>query len=1231
MKKVLGIDLGVSSIGWAMVNTGKKEASKIIDCGVRIIPMGNEAGDFEKGKSISLNAERREKRSARRNLQRYKLRRKRLKALLVENRMSPTVELIKLDAEELLRLRASATQRKLSLAEIGRVLILLNKKRGYKSNRKANDGEMGLSPLESKRQLIKTTLGKKNWKYADELSEANLLENSESTILKQIAQKDPKFHVEELLETLEKNKIKEEHSYLGQINKRKHLLQAQGITIGEYLFNQYLDNPTAPLKGQIFYRNDYWDEFNRIWEQQKTYYPNILTDQLKKEIGDYTIFYQRPLKSQKGRVSNCRFHNYLKAIPKSSPVFQEFKIWQSINNLEIKDDDLKIIDISLDQKQLLFSALNNSKKQSQTAISKILKFPSSRAYHFNFPEGIQGNTTLCKIKNKLDEVGYDFIQNTNSNGSFIKKKLKEYNQKELNVLELDTSKEIETQPVYHLWHLLYSIDNPSHLIPKLIDHFGMSQAQAAQVGQISFPTDHGTLSSKAIKEILPHLKKGHNYYDACELAGHKHSDYLTKEENDVRELEEQLSLVKKGSLRNPVVEKILNHLVNLINSILDTYGRPDEIRIELARQLKQNAKQRENRFQNITKRAREHEVIKKTLEETFGFRNPSRKTIEKYKLWQEFNRISIYSGEPITHTDLFSAKIDVEHIIPKSRYFDDSFANKVLCERSLNEEKGARTAYDFMKSKSPEKFNQYVSIIKDNKGLSFNKRKYLLMEGTNIPDDFIDRQKRDSQFIAKAAIDLLTPICRRVTSTTGGVTNFLLSDWGLNDLLLELNREKYKASGILKEEQFTTSQGKDRNRVILEGKKFRDDQRHHALDAIIIAFTNQSIIQRLNNLNKNYNTHKELKTFETRKDRFPQPLTDFRNQVKDALSTVLVSYRGKRKVVTQNTNKYKVKGGEKRKSTMTPRGMLHKETVYGKIKIRGEKPVKLGTRFTKKLAELIVNPQYKNIVLERLKQFSDNPKLAFKGLKKNPILDPKGKEINDVLLWEEKYVVKKTIGPDFKQVDKVVDKKIKSILKDRLEAFDNKPKLAFSNLEEHPIWLNQEKNIKIKRVRIMEGFEELVPLHVNEKGIPIDYVNLRNNHHAAFYETEKGDLIEDIVSFMTVLHRKLDGQPVYQDYDTEGNKLKLILHINDMVLIKPEAMEHSDLENLWIEKNHEKLSKLLYRVQKLSSKYYVFRHHLASNIDDDNEMVSIRSANGAKTIRKVRLNRLGIIEQFVNV
>lgn len=1317
MKKILGLDLGTNSIGWAVVNEAEKadEQSSIVKLGVRVNPLTvDELTNFEKGKSITTNADRTLKRSMRRNLQRYKLRRENLIEILKSNDFISDDTILSENGNrttfETYRLRAKAATEEITLAEFARVLLMINKKRGYKSSRKAKNTEEGqlidgmeiakrlynenLTPGQFSLELLKNgkkylpdfyrsdlqTEFDKVWdvqkRFYPEILTDDLKENLQGKNKTQswaICQKpfgiegvkrrtkgneqkvenyswrvkalSEQMDLEELAIVLQEinGQINNASGYLGDISDRSKELYFNHQTVGQYQMAQLDKNPNYSLKNQVFYRQDYLNEFEAIWETQARFHKE-LTSELKKEIRDVVIFYQRPLKSQKGLISFCEFESRqieveiegkkkIKTVgnrvcPKSSPLFQEFKIWQRLNDVEVsgmivpiqqhdlfgfaKDYTYGKRRLQQEEKERLFAELNYKEKLSKAEVLKML-FPKQKEVDMNFKE-LDGNRTqadLFKAYQTISEMsGHDV-------GDLSKKSATDMfgcisdifgtigiNTEILSFNSDLEGKEFEQQPMFRLWHLLYSFEGDNSaignekLIEKLHDTFGFEKEYAVVLANVIFKDagDYSSLSTKAIRKILPHLKDGNDYSVACEYAGYRHSKQsLTKEEIQNKILKDKLELLPRNSLRNPVVEKILNQMINVVNGIVSEYGKPDEIRIELARELKKSAKEREELSKSINETTRLHEELVKKLQNEFGLSHVSRNDIIRYKLYNELESNgykTLYTNTYIPREKLFSKEFDIEHIIPQAKLFDDSFSNKTLEARQANLDKSNTTAFDFVATKYGDEFangeykTRIENLYKDGK-ISKTKRDKLLMKEADIPSGFINRDLRDSQYIAKKAREILEELVRFVVPTTGSITDRLRDDWQLVDVMQELNWNKYDQLGMTE-----IIEGRDGQRIrrIKDWTK-RNDHRHHAMDALTIAFTKRSFIQYLNNLNARVQKgvddwidldmvefadlskedktkavyaieKKELYRDNHGKLRFnsPMPLNEFRAEAKRQLENTLISIKAKNKVVTRNINVSKKKSGANKKVQLTPRGQLHLETVYGSSQRYVTKEEKVNALFDAEKIKTVASKRYREALLGRLNEFGGDAKKAFTGkntLDKNPIWlnaqhTDKVPEKVKTVFFETTYTIRKEVSPDLK-LDKVVDARIRKILEDRLAEYGGDAKKAFSNLTENPIWLNREKGIAIKRVTIT-GISNGEPLHdkrdkdgnliLDEKGNkqPVDYVNTGNNHHVAIYRKpkldknnqpvldENGDIVyeldEKIVSFYEATSRAMQHLPV---------------------------------------------------------------------------------------------------------
>lgn len=1408
MKKILGLDLGTTSIGWAVVNEAETatEQSSIIDLGVRIVPLTvDEQGNFEKGKAITTNADRTLKRSMRRNLFRYRLRRDALIRLLQEQGWitSQTVLAEKGNATtfQTIRLRAKAATEEVSLEEFARILLMINKKRGYKSNRKTDKSEAeegslvdsmsvaqelfdkGLTPGEYANDLLqkgKTLIPdfyrsdlesefEKVWfvqsAFYPDLLTAELKETlkgkteAQTWILCQkafaiVGEKRKgtrqellkenyawraeavknKVSLEQLAVVLQKinAQLKNVSGYLGKISDRSKELFFKNQTIGQYQWECLQKNPHYSFKNQVFYRRDYWDEFEKLWEVQSHFHPE-LTPELRRRLRDSVIFYQRPLRSQKSLISVCELEGRTikimvdgkvkqktvgpKVCPKSSPLYQEFKIWQVLNNLTVNGRFLE-----QEQKDLLFKELNIKEKLKKTEILKLL-YPKAKGIELNYAE-VEGNRTqaaLFKAYAKIVEAtGHGDCDLAKMDADAIMGKVEPvfsafgYNTGILHFdaeagLDLDAKKQssdkaefsrqksedkaFEQQPLYRLWHLLYSFEGDNSktgndkLIQKIAELVGCEPEYAKYIASISFPDDYGSLSTKAMRRILPYMKEGHTYSLACEYAGYRHSKRsLTKEEIENKVLKDHLELLPRNSLRNPVVEKILNQMVHVVNGVVDKYGRLDEIRVELARELKKSAKERESLSSRIGESAKRHEQIREILERDFGIKNPSRNDIIRYKLYEELKDNgykTLYSGTYVPKEQLFSPAFDIEHIIPQAKLFDDSFSNKTLESKQINIEKGHMTARDFIEKKygddGLEKYKAKVDSLLASGAISKTKRAHLLMAESEIPEDFIARDLRETQYIAKKAKEMLEEIVKTVVSTSGAITERLREDWQLVNVMQELNWDKYDALG--QTEVIERRLGQKVHKIKDWSK--RNDHRHHAMDALTVAFTKQTYIQYLNHLNARIQKDiddscpdlraidwsilpkedypvvirwiQKTQLYKDKEGRYrfnpPMPLDMFRQEAKRHLSKVLISIKAKNKVATRNVNKTKKAGGFNKKVQLTPRGQLHNETIYGSMQRYESKLEKVGGTFDVAKIQTVASPIYRAALMDRLQQFGGDAKKAFTGknsLDKNPVFVDEMHtrqvpvSVKTVRLVSV-YTVRKEISPDLK-VEKVVDPHIRALLQERLKSFGGDAKKAFGNLDENPIWLNKEKGICIKRVRIT-GVNVATALHdkrdmqgrllLDGEGntLPVDYVSTSNNHHVAIFRDAEGNCQEHIVSFFEAMDRIRQGLPVVdKDYNKDKGWAFLFTMKQNEYFVFPDTQTGFDPQDMDLTNpaNYELISPHLFRVQKLATKYYVFRHHLETTVEDVNALRDvtwkrITSLAYIDQIVKVRVNHIGQI------
>lgn len=898
MSTTLGLDLGTNSIGWALVEDGKR----IIKTGVRIFPKG--VNESTGGKEVSRNADRRIKRGARRAYHRYILRRKKLLAIFERLGITPHDDLIKLPSYELFKLRKTALDEKISLPELARIWYLLNQRRGFKSNRKDNN------PKDDKNKL-----------------------------------------------TGIKAQISELESTIAKMNFR---------TVGEYFFNLFEtarklkdwhnpDEPFERIRGRYVSRAMYETEFDQIWEKQKEYYPGILTDELYDEVKTKTIFYQRRLKSQRYLVSNCRFEPTKKVAPKSSLEFQEFRIWQNLANLRVTDEYRQLQPLTLEEKQLVAKNLQLVENLKLTQIKKLLGLTTKGKLYFTDGDNetaIRGNSTASKIAKAVGEKFWlslpDVVADpiTNDNNSHLLTK-------------------------HNLWHLLFFSDTQEWLKNYTMAKLGFSEEIASLFSNISLEQEYGSISIKALTKgkegngILNFLKEGYDYSESTKRAGYNHSEVIIVKEPD--------GLIKRtrgdliDSLRNPVVQQTLGEAVRLVNAITSKYGSPDRIRIEMARSLKKTKNERELiTSKNKAKADLRNEYIeflkgkgftkingalltkfelwleldfykedfsklskKLPIEDFYKFAKNVKKTDkEKFHLWLECGRISPYSGKPISLTKLFSPEIEIEHIVPYSRSLDDSFMNKTLCERTINQAKLNMTPLEYF-GETSEAWRHFCERIK-----SFSEVKQDKFRITDLPSDFDPAQLTNNAYIAREAVNLFRKICDDVQGTNGKTTAHLRHLWSLPEIINKPG----------------------------EYLKNRNDHRHHAVDALTIACTEIKHIQILSRLS-------QFENGKLRVPEFPMPFVNFHTEAVESLTTLLVSHRNKKRLLVARKNKIKLKNGKiLRQSSMTVRGSLHDESNYGiSNKNGGKKGTLLVIR--KRLESINKDKQINEIVDPRISNY----------------------------------------------------------------------------------------------------------------------------------------------------------------------------------------------------------------------------------------------------------------------
>jgi CRISPR-associated endonuclease Csn1 len=786
---VLGLDLGSSSIGWALIDA---ETDSIVARGVRIFPEGVDRD--QKGGELSKNETRRVARGMRRQARRRAKRKRLLRKALILAKLLPESreEQVKLDLLNPYALRARAIREKLEPYELGRLLIHLNQRRGFLSNRKADRG---------------------NKKEASEL--------------------------------------------LTQISELEAAIQESGApTVGSYLAQQYRHNPLQRLRGKHTRREMFEREFDLVWEEQRKHHPSLLTDELRfgirgksnyprtsirsggspsdllAQFGLYgLIFFQRSMYWPKSVVGRCEYDPKQKRCPRADRVAQRFRILQEVNNLLVIRGDGEVVALRPDQREKLLKLLSEKDEVKFDEIRKKLGLLESDG--FNLEAG--SRVKLLGMKTDAVLAG------------------KKYYGKEWHLVE----EAVRNAIVRSLIH-----DDEAMFLQRASKEWRIPAEIAHRLLDAPLPEGYSSLGRETIERLLPHLEKGLPLVTrdgtpcALRLAG-----YLAPWERPVKSGQ---FLPEPPEITNPLVRQALHEVRKLINAIVREYGKPSAVHVELAREVKGSAeKRREMAFAMREREAKRHAVAKR-LSEEYG-EKPTRSKIDRYLLWQEQGGICIYSGREISIRQLLSGEADVDHILPYPRSLDDSLMNKVVCFRSENSAKGNQTVYEWLAKSDPEK---YANVLQRASRLPYeirNKKRPRFSQQSCELNDFINRQLADTAYITSAVVDYVKLLGIDVLGTKGQLTAELRHEWGLNDVLRD--------DGL--------------------NLKTRDDHRHHAIDAIVVALTDRARLQAL----ARHRNDTPL----------PTPWVDFREHVVESINKINVSHRVRRKVA----------------------GALHEETLYG--------------------------------------------------------------------------------------------------------------------------------------------------------------------------------------------------------------------------------------------------------------------------------------------------------------
>lgn len=812
----LGLDLGTNSLGWAMILLDEEnQPCKVLRLGVRLFDTGREP---KAGSSLAVN--RRGARQMRRRLDRVKKRRYRFLKELIRAGLLPENEQ---DRKELLslnplRLRAEAVTKELSAYEVGRALFQLQQRRGFKSGRKI---------------AIKD------------------VENEEGKI---------------------KRAISETRSML------------DGRTIGQELWRRVQNGEPARARlvgeGQTasytYYieRDMIAEEFDRIWEYQRQFNPEKFTAESAERLRDVLLFQRDLLPAVPGK---CFYHPQEDRLPLATNTAQEFRLYQEVNNLRLLDKrTLETRPLTLEERDRLITILQIQTEVSFSAMRREILGKESRAFVFTVEQlgrrtKLLGNTTAAALAadTAFGERWWNFTAEE-----------KDY------VAELIARERKERVA-----------------IQKLSGEFGVSELAAHTLLVNGLEEEFLRIGKTAATKILAALKTGWNaaadapltYDKAVAMAGYgSHTvggaagvifDMLPYygEVLPLHTAPRPKSQVpderQYGKIANPTVHLGLNQIRKVVNAIIERYGTPEQIVVEVGRELKNGEYVKTQIKAEQDKNAKANQELNDELE-AFGVKanaeNRTRLRLYRELAGKEDHKTAIikcvYSGKVISYAKLFSNDYQVDHVLPFSRTLNNSFANKVLVHNSANRYKGNKTPFEaFGGSQDGYDWDKILDLIKVLPG---NKQRLFAPDVQVEPQGFLERQLGDTQYLSRVAVQYLQSLDGvDVWSVRGALTSMLRREWGLNSL------------------------------ISFNNQKNREDHRHHAIDAAVVALTDRSTLQQASRAAQRAETQQSQRVMLE----FPNPWQGFRAEMQEKVNSIVVSIKPDHGVA----------------------GKLHNDTAYG--------------------------------------------------------------------------------------------------------------------------------------------------------------------------------------------------------------------------------------------------------------------------------------------------------------
>ena len=778
----LSLDLGTTSIGWAMVRLDQNQKpSAIIKAGVRIYSDGRNPKD-----KTSLAVNRREARSARRRRDRLVQRKAKMMRLLVELGFFPKEKEKRKVLEKLnpFEIRARGLDKQLQPEEFARALFHLNQRRGFKSNRKTDKTQDDTGALKGAISALRKTLEESKLRTVGELLFQRMRDGQTVRA---------RYHERKKEVDGKKNKV-------------------------EKFYDLYIDRQMVQ------------EEFDALWEKQQSFDMNLYSEETKKLLKD-TLLFQRPLKAVK--PGRCTFYPEEYRAPKALPSFQYARILQEVNNLRIQTDRFEEEELSLDDRNLVLNALEKVKTKTFSSIQKLLKLEKRQRFNLEGEKrkALDGNKTTA-ILSKDDCFGDAWYEFSLEKKDEIVLRLLNEESEEVLLNWLKEHTKVSDAQADHLVNVSL-VEGYGHLsqkalstiIPYLEKEVITFDKAVEKIGIDH--SDFGLKTDEKDVEYIDHIVKTTG--EVQRLARYKQLPYygIPLERHVAFGSGDSKDPVEKqfGKIANPTVHIGLNQIRLVVNEIIRTYGHPREVIVEVARDLKQSRDQRQQAETHQKENQKRNDRIREEVAGTLKViqENVKRADIQKVILWEELNkkdplqRRCPYSGELIGMQELLSAEVEIEHILPFSQTLDDSLNNKTVSLKKANRVKGNRIPWNARGDFEHEGWS-YDDIFERAQGMPRAKRYRFAKDGyknwLKKDKDFIARALNDTRYLSRIARLYLELVCpQKVRVIPGQMTALLRGHFGLNKILG------------------------------LNGEKNRNNHRHHAIDACVIGVTDQGLLQ----------------------------------------------------------------------------------------------------------------------------------------------------------------------------------------------------------------------------------------------------------------------------------------------------------------------------------------------------------------------------------------------------